>query len=208
MPKLVDQNVTRQILAEIERNPAVSQKSLSETLGISVGMINWHVKRCVTKGLVKLQQAPVRRYMYYLTPEGFAEKSSLTASFLKASFDIFQTGRQQYAALFALCSANQWQNIVFLGNTELTELATLISNRHEDLNVVAVIDRAGDAANREETVLFPSIEDFAKNRGNANVGAVIACDYQVAVEKSSVTDEIAKHLHLDQARFLIPGFLQ
>lgn len=58
-----DQNVIRQLLIEIDRNPAISQKRLSEEIGISVGMINWHVKRCVSKGLIKLQQAPVRRYL-------------------------------------------------------------------------------------------------------------------------------------------------
>ncbi|RED43747.1 winged helix-turn-helix transcriptional regulator [Aestuariispira insulae] len=66
--------IVREILMEIERDPNISQKRLAETIGISVGMVNWHIKRCVNKGFVKLQQAPVKRYMYYLTPEGFVEK--------------------------------------------------------------------------------------------------------------------------------------
>lgn len=146
--------------------------------------------------------------MYYLTPEGFAEKSSLTASFLKATFDIFQTGRQQYAALFALCSANQWRNILLLGNTELTELAKLISNSHADLNVLAIIDSSSETTTNQNRKLFSSIEEFASSSKDSNIDAVVACDYRVAVEKKGVTDALAEHLNLDQARFLVPGFLQ
>ena len=56
-----NETLVRQILDEIDRNPSISQRQLSDNLGVSIGIVNWHMKRCVTKGLVKLQTAPVRR---------------------------------------------------------------------------------------------------------------------------------------------------
>ena len=87
-----NETLVRQILVEIDRDPSISQRQLSDNLGVSIGIVNWHMKRFVGKGLVKLQKAPVRRYLYYLTPSGFAEKARLTAEYLNASFDIFRQG--------------------------------------------------------------------------------------------------------------------
>ena len=108
-----NERLVRQILVEIDRNPSISQRQLSVNLGVSIGIVNWHMKRFVTKGLVKLQTAPVRRYLYYLTPAGFAEKARLTADYLKASFDIFRRGRLQYEALFGICAASHWEDVIF-----------------------------------------------------------------------------------------------
>ena len=45
------------------------------------------------KGLVKMSQVPLNRYAYYLTPQGFAEKSRLTAEYLSVSFNFFRRAR-------------------------------------------------------------------------------------------------------------------
>ena len=101
-----NERLARRILVEIDRNPSISQRQLSVNLGVSIGIVNWHMKRFVTKGLVKLQTAPVRRYLYYLTPAGFAEKARLTAEYLRVSFDIFRRGRLQYEVLSGICTAS------------------------------------------------------------------------------------------------------
>lgn len=203
-----DQNVIRQLLIEIDRNPAISQKRLSEEIGISVGMINWHVKRCVSKGLIKLQQAPVRRYLYYLTPDGFAEKAQLTASYLQASFDIFRSGREQYSALLTLCQANSWINIVFLGNTELTELALLVSAKFPDLNIIGIIDHANAELTRGGVTIYPSLADLQKAHDRERLDAAVACHYLVAVDQEFDLERFLVNAGLDQSRLLIPGFLQ
>ena len=120
-----NETLVRQILVEIDRNPSISQRQLSANLGVSIGIVNWHMKRFVKKGLVKLQKTPVRRYLYYLTPVGFAEKAKLTSDYLKSSFDIFRQGRLQYEALFGMCSASHWENVILLGDSELVELACI-----------------------------------------------------------------------------------
>ena len=89
------------LLDSVERNGAQSQRRLAGELGIALGLVNAYLKRCVKKGLVKASQAPARRYVYYLTPQGFAEKSRLTVEFLSGSFGFFRQARNDCTALFA-----------------------------------------------------------------------------------------------------------
>ena len=63
------------LLESVERGEVQSQRRLASELGIALGLVNAYLKRCIRKGLVKMRDAPARRYAYYLTPRGFAEKS-------------------------------------------------------------------------------------------------------------------------------------
>ena len=74
------------LLDAVEQDRAQSQRLLASELGIALGLVNAYLKRCVKKGLVKVRSAPARRYAYYLTPQGFAEKSRLTVEYLSYSF--------------------------------------------------------------------------------------------------------------------------
>ena len=69
------------------------RRRLAAELGIAVGLVNIYLKRCVKKGLLKMAEAPARRYAYYLTPYGFAEKARLTLEYLSYSFDLFRRAK-------------------------------------------------------------------------------------------------------------------
>lgn len=81
------------VLDAVEQDRVQSQRHLASELGIALGLANAYLKRCIGKGLVKVRQAPARRYAYYLTPQGFAEKSRLTVEYLSSSFGFFAKRR-------------------------------------------------------------------------------------------------------------------
>ena len=81
------------VLDLVERDPSLTQRSVARELGIALGLANTYLKRCIHKGLIKVSQVPPRRYAYYLTPQGFTEKSRLTASYLAYSFSFFRQAR-------------------------------------------------------------------------------------------------------------------
>ena len=81
------------VLTSIERDSSITQRKLANELGIALGLANAYLRRCVRKGLIKMSQVPLNRYAYYLTPQGFAEKSRLTAEYLAASFNFFRRAR-------------------------------------------------------------------------------------------------------------------
>jgi DNA-binding MarR family transcriptional regulator len=60
------------LLEEIERDPDTTQATLASRLGVAVGTVNWHLKRLVAKGYVKVRRAERRKLRYIITPEGLA----------------------------------------------------------------------------------------------------------------------------------------
>jgi DNA-binding MarR family transcriptional regulator len=118
------------VLDVVERDPAVTQRSVASELGIALGLANSYLRRCIRKGLIKVRQAPRRRYAYYLTPQGFAEKSRLTATYLADSFSFFRRARGQCGDLFAAASAQGQRRLALLGTGDLAEIATLVAREH------------------------------------------------------------------------------
>src|SRR5215468_444390 len=92
-----DERIVLGLLNSVD-DGAQSQRRIAEELGIALGLVNAYLKRCVKKGLVKVSEAPARRYAYYLTPKGFSEKSRLTVEYLSASFSFFRQARAECAA--------------------------------------------------------------------------------------------------------------
>ena len=91
------------ILSDINNGIFHSQRKISRQLGISVGLANLYIKRCMKKGWIKLQTVPKRRYMYYLTPKGFIEKSKLTAEYLSSSFSLYRNMRKDCLKILTKC---------------------------------------------------------------------------------------------------------
>ena len=205
---MANQEVTRKILDRIERDPAISQKKLAEEIGISVGMINWHVKRCVTKGLIKLQQAPVHRYLYYLTPDGFSEKARLTAMYLQSGFNLFRRGREQYNELFRKCETEGWCGIVLLGQTELTELAFLVSSQYPEQSILGIISESKNGSGRNGFQIHSRTKERLKLPLKSKVDAVFSCRFAASSEEKLQPKSVLKALKVDESRYLIPEFLQ
>src|SRR5215510_8474273 len=115
------------VLDAVERDPTLTQRSVARDLGIALGLVNTYLKRCVRKGLVKVSQVPRRRYAYYLTPQGFAEKSRLTATYLSQSFSFFRRARGECAELFAAAVRRGHQRLALVGDGDLAEIASLVA---------------------------------------------------------------------------------
>ena len=75
------------LLRKIELNPEYTQRELSKEMGVSLGKVNYCIKKLTEKGLIKLtnfkQTSNKVGYVYILTPIGIEEKTKLTFSFLK-----------------------------------------------------------------------------------------------------------------------------
>ena len=75
------------LLRKLESSPQFTQREFSRDMGVSLGKINYCMKKLTEKGLVKLinfsRSSNKFGYAYLLTPSGIEEKSRLTLSFLK-----------------------------------------------------------------------------------------------------------------------------
>ena len=75
------------LLRILEINPKYTQRNLAKDLGVSLGKVNYCIKKLNEKGCVKLmnfRNNPNKiGYAYLLTSKGVEEKTRLTFSFLK-----------------------------------------------------------------------------------------------------------------------------
>lgn len=126
------------LLAAVSDSDQHTQRSLAGRLDVALGLANALLKRCVSKGLIKIQSAPARRYAYYLTPKGFAEKSRLVAEYLESSLNFFRHARGQYEELFVALAGRGISRIAIAGSGELAEIA-MLSASAAGISVQAVI---------------------------------------------------------------------
>lgn len=131
---------TVKLLGNVAGQEAVNQRTLARQIGVSVGLVNALVHRAVHKGLIKIKEAPARRYAYYLTPKGFAEKSRLVAEYLDVSLTFFRAARQEYGDVFARCAAAGKPRVVLCGAGELAEIASLAAHG-TGVELVGILDR-------------------------------------------------------------------
>lgn len=127
------------LFSALEEGAVASQASLSKRVGAAVGLVNALLKRAVRKGTVKMISAPARRYTYYLTPKGFAEKSRLVAEYLNFSLSFFREARGEYAALLATAERDGLRRLVLIGAGELAEIAALAA-MEANVELLAVVD--------------------------------------------------------------------
>ena len=83
------------LLEQIERDPDVTQASLASQLGVAVGTVNWHIRRLVEKGYVKVKRAERKKLRYIITPEGIALRARLMVDYIERSFDLYRRTRQR-----------------------------------------------------------------------------------------------------------------
>src|SRR6478752_10419034 len=125
-----DDRILLGLLESVERDGGQSQRRIASDLGIALGLVNAYLKRCVKKGLVKVSEAPARRYAYYLTPQGFAEKSRLTVDYLSYSFGFFRQAKRDCSELFGVANGQGVRKILFVGESDLAEIAALCTMEH------------------------------------------------------------------------------
>ena len=82
------------LLRKLESNPEYTQRELSQEMGVSLGKVNYCMKKLVEKGLVKLSNFSRNPnkvgYIYLLTPAGIEEKTRLTYAFLKIKTEEYE----------------------------------------------------------------------------------------------------------------------
>jgi hypothetical protein len=127
------------LLNSVDQDGARSQRHFAVELGIALGLVNSYLNRCIKKGLVKARQAPARRYAYYLTPQGFAEKSRLTVEYLSSSFGFFRQAKADCAAALQLATQLKFRRLAMIGVSDLAEIAAICAFE-TDIVFVAVVD--------------------------------------------------------------------
>lgn len=127
------------LLNEISKGEELSQREISKRLNIALGLVNSYIKHLISKGYITIKNIPSKRYKYFLTPKGFAEKSRLTYDLLHDYTRIFREARRDFGGLFSELIKNGINKVVFAGVDEVTEIAYL-SHQEVEIDLVGVLD--------------------------------------------------------------------
>ena len=130
---------TLRLMGEIDRNGDHSQRELSRRLNISVGLVNTFLKRLVNKGYFKATTMPRNRLKYFITPEGLARKSRLTAEYLRYSVNFYKDIKTLLLKKYGEMEKDGVRSILFCGAGEVAELAYLYLQL-TNIRLVGIID--------------------------------------------------------------------
>lgn len=128
-----------ELLDAVQQRSDLSQRGIARHMGVALGLANSYLKRCIRKGLIKISAAPANRYLYYLTPKGFSEKSRLTARYLSTSFDFYRRAGHSCIRTLDECRARRWRRIILYGASDLAEIAALRA-LEMDVAVIGIVD--------------------------------------------------------------------
>ncbi len=114
-----------ELLEEIERDPDISQASLAAQLGVAVGTVNWHIKRLIAKGYVKVKRAQRRKLRYIITPEGIAFRARLTVNYIDQSLHLYRRVRQRVLELLKDVQSSGYASVRIDGDGDIADICRL-----------------------------------------------------------------------------------
>ena len=118
------------LLENIENDPDVNQSTLAAQLGVAVGTVNWHLKRLVAKGYVKVKRAERKKLRYIITPEGIALRARLAVDYVEHSFSLYRKIRQRVTEHLKAVEAAGYKEVRILGKGDIADICRLTCLEH------------------------------------------------------------------------------
>jgi DNA-binding MarR family transcriptional regulator len=137
------------LLQEIERDPDATQANLAHLLGVAVGTVNWHIKRLVAKGYVKVKRAERKKLRYIITPEGIALRAKLTIGYIERSLSLYREARSDAKKAVQEARKLGYESVHLRGEGEIAEICRLTCMDMGMPIVEASVDGRGAALNIE-----------------------------------------------------------
>jgi DNA-binding MarR family transcriptional regulator len=128
-----------EVLEAVSQNQRITQRTLSNRLGIALGLTNIYLKRLARKGYIKCVNVQSNRILYLITPKGIAEKTRLTYEFMDYSLHLYGQVRMHLRAVLEPYAANKRTRVAIYGAGEAAELAYL-ALKELGLDLVGVFD--------------------------------------------------------------------
>ena len=113
------------LLESIELDPDVTQANLASQLGVAVGTINWHIKRLIEKGYIKIKRAERKKLRYIITPEGIAMRAHLTVDFIEQQFNLYRNTRQRVKDHLHQLQQSGFNSVRLVGDGDVADVCRL-----------------------------------------------------------------------------------
>jgi len=138
------------LLQELEKNPIVSQRELSNKFGIALGVTNACLKRMVRRGWIRIKEIDRRKVGYYITQKGLSEKTKLTIRFLSYIFKYYTELKSIFEHKFLEMEKRGIRRVVFYGVSDEMEIA-YITIQGTNIELAGIVE---DKENWRPTKIF------------------------------------------------------
>ena len=125
MEPSLESNHDLPLLENIEQHPDVTQADLATQLGVAVGTVNWHLKRLISKGYVKVMRAERRKLRYLITPEGLALRARLTVDYVEQQFNLYRRVRIRVKDFVQQVKAQGYDRVGLVGEGDVADICRL-----------------------------------------------------------------------------------
>jgi DNA-binding MarR family transcriptional regulator len=130
MDVLPESNPDLPILEQIEENPDANQATIASQMDVAVGTINWHLKRLIAKGYVKVKRLNRKKLRYIITPEGIALRARLTVNYISNQFHLFRLVRERTAQALQEIKASGYLEVQIQGQGDVADVCKLVCMEH------------------------------------------------------------------------------
>ena len=113
------------LLEHIESDPDVTQASLATQLGVAVGTVNWHLKRLIEKGYVKIKRAERKKLRYIITSEGIALRALLTMDYIEQQFLLYRNTRKHVREQLEQIKLAGYKEVSIRGEGDVADICRL-----------------------------------------------------------------------------------
>jgi len=120
-----DPNREMVLLEKIEYDPDINQATLAAHLGVAVGTVNWHLKRLIAKGYVKVKRAQRRKLRYIITPEGIAFRARLTVNYIEQSMELYRLVRERVREALIEIKMAGYNSVRIQGDGDIADICRL-----------------------------------------------------------------------------------
>lgn len=158
-----------QLLEEISRDSNASQRKLSRRLGVALGVTNACLKKMARKGYIKIKGINHKRISYYLTPEGFTEKTRLTYEFLEYTVNHYIRLKKNISSKLNDLSSGGIKRVVYYGAGEVMEIAC-VTLQGTGIELLGIID---DDSQKHGRQIFGFVISGSESLKQLNPDAII-----------------------------------
>ena len=140
------------LLQELEKNPIISQRALSNKFGIALGVTNACLKRMGRRVWIRITSLNHHKIGYFLTPKGFAGKAKLTLHLISWTVQHYSTLKDIIGERLLQMQNKGVERIVFYGVSDEMEIA-YVTLQGLNLKLIGIVEDE-EKINRKEVFGF------------------------------------------------------
>ena len=194
--EVANESITMQLFDIIEENPNTSQTKIISRTGLAAGIVHSFMTNIISNGWVRAKQVNPKRWLYFVTPAGFLEKSRISINYLKRTLQSYRKLQEIVTISLESCVENGDINLLVAGSNELAEIAALNIKAEERLNLVGIVANVegGEVVAAQEVLSLDAVKKLSFDK-------ILDCDStisEVLVNKYSV----AKDQFIDPIKYI------